>query len=232
MNARAEAAPARVYVWEFPVRLTHWTIVLSVLVLAGTGIYIGGPFLTVAGEAGDHFVTGTIRVIHFYAAIAFALAVLARVIWMFMGNRYARWSQFVPVSQERRRGIVETLRFYLFLRRDPPAVAGHNPLAGATYVAVFGLYFLEILTGLTLYSASAPVGSPFGIFSAFIPIVGGLQTARYIHHITMWLLLGFVAHHVWSSIEVALVERNGIIESMVTGYKTGVPDEEAKSRDQ
>ena len=230
MSTHAEAAPARVYVWEFPVRLTHWTIALSIVLLAATGIYIGNPFLTVAGEARDHFVTGTIRVIHFYAAIAFALAVVARVVWMFMGNRYARWSQFIPVEKGRRKGIWETLQFYLFLRRNPPAVAGHNPLAGAAYVAVFGLYFIEILTGLTMYSASAPVGSPFRAFSVLMPIIGGLQTARFIHHVVMWLILGFVAHHIWSSIEVSLVEENGTIESIVTGYKVGVPDEEAATR--
>ena len=230
MTTHAEAAPNRVYVWEFPVRLTHWTIALSIVLLAATGIYIGNPFLTVAGEATDHFVTGTIRVIHFYAAIAFALAVVARVAWMFMGNRYARWRQFLPIEKDRRKGILETLQFYLFLRRDPPPVAGHNPLAGAAYLVVFGLYFMEILTGLTMYAASAPVGSPFRAFSVLMPIFGGLQSARFLHHVVMWLILGFVAHHIWSSIEVSMVERNGTIESIVTGYKHGVPDEEARDR--
>ncbi|NNF27251.1 MAG: Ni/Fe-hydrogenase, b-type cytochrome subunit [Gemmatimonadetes bacterium] len=230
MSTHAEVAPSQVYVWEFPVRLTHWVIALSIVLLAGTGIYIGNPFLTVAGEATDHFVTGTVRIIHFYAAIAFALAVVARVVWMFMGNRYARWRQFVPVEKVRRRGLLETLQFYLFLRRNPPAVAGHNPLAGAAYIVVFGLYFVEILTGLTMYAASAPVGSPFRAFAALMPIFGGLQSARFIHHVVMWLILGFVAHHIWSAIEVALVERNGTIESIVTGYKNGVPEEEVAER--
>ena len=33
----------RVYVWEWPVRLAHWGVVLSIAVLAVTGIYIGQP---------------------------------------------------------------------------------------------------------------------------------------------------------------------------------------------
>ena len=41
----------RVYVWEWPVRLTHWAIVLSIAVLAVTGITIGYPLLIVRGPA-------------------------------------------------------------------------------------------------------------------------------------------------------------------------------------
>ena len=46
--------PARLvctYVWQIPVRITHWLIALSIVVLSVTGLYIGHPFMTVAGEA-------------------------------------------------------------------------------------------------------------------------------------------------------------------------------------
>ena len=33
-----------VYVWELPVRVAHWTIALSLFVLAATGFAIGHPF--------------------------------------------------------------------------------------------------------------------------------------------------------------------------------------------
>jgi Ni/Fe-hydrogenase 1 B-type cytochrome subunit len=59
------------YVWELPVRVTHWLIVVSIAVLAVTGYYIGDPFIAVSGPARDHFVMGTMRVIHLYAAIVF-----------------------------------------------------------------------------------------------------------------------------------------------------------------
>ena len=48
--ARADDQLVRVYVWEIPVRVTHWVIVLSILILSVTGFYIGHPFMTVAGE--------------------------------------------------------------------------------------------------------------------------------------------------------------------------------------
>ena len=32
-----------IYVWEVPVRVTHWLIVLSIVVLGATGLYIHAP---------------------------------------------------------------------------------------------------------------------------------------------------------------------------------------------
>ena len=51
----------RVYVWQWPVRLTHWLNAYSILVLALTGFYIGHPFITVSGPAGQHFVMGWVE---------------------------------------------------------------------------------------------------------------------------------------------------------------------------
>jgi hypothetical protein len=94
----------RVYVWQLPVRITHWLIAGSILVLSVTGFYIGTPFIIVSGPAGQHFVMGTIKVIHYYAAIVFTLAVGVRLLWMFMGNKYSRWDKFLPVRERRLRG--------------------------------------------------------------------------------------------------------------------------------
>ena len=222
-NRAAHAVPSsdlvRVYVWEWPVRVTHWLIALSIVVLAVTGIYIGRPFLVVPGAATYPFVTGTVKVVHSYAAIVFTLAVFSRIVWMFLGNSYARWENFIPVRSHRRKGLVSTLEFYLFLLRKPPGYVGHNPLAGLTYSLVFVLYLVMIATGFTLYSVSARVSSPMHAFQFLIPLFGGAQTARFLHHVVMWLLLGFAVHHVYSSILMSQVEANATVESIVSGYK-------------
>ena len=219
-----ESRRIRVRVWELPVRIAHWCIVFSLLVLAATGFYIGHPFISVSGMARDHFVMGTIKVIHFYAAIVFTLAVLSRLAWMFMGNRYARWNQFIPTSRRRLHNMYESLRFYLFIRRDPPPVIGHNALAGAAYSVIYGICLVMIGTGLAMYAPQAPVGSPMRWFAFLIPFFGGLPTARLIHHIGMWLLLAFMVHHVYSSILVSAVEHNATIESIVSGNKFVTPE--------
>jgi Ni/Fe-hydrogenase 1 B-type cytochrome subunit len=218
----AAAAPAdivRVYVWEAPVRITHWLIALSILVLAATGLYIGHPFLIVTGEARQHFVMGWVKVVHAYTGYVFMASVLARIIWMFTGNKYAHWDKFIPVHANRRRGLWPTLKFYLFAMRKPPGFVGHNPLAGLTYTFVFGLYLVAILTGLALRGANADVESPARAFAALAPLFGGLQMARWIHHGVMWLLLGFAVHHVYSAILMSTVEANATIESIFSGHK-------------
>jgi Ni/Fe-hydrogenase 1 B-type cytochrome subunit len=215
----------RVYVWELPVRVTHWLIFASILVLSATGIYIGHPFVMVTGEARRHFLMGTMRVIHFYAAIVFTLSVFARIVWMFVGNEYSKWNKFIPVRAKRRRGIWPTVKFYLFGLRKPPGFIGHNPVAGITYTLIFGLYFVMIGTGLALYAVSAPVGSPLRVFQGLAPLFGGLYVARWIHHIVMWLLLGFMVHHIYSAVLMSNVEANATVESIFSGYKFVPPED-------
>ncbi len=208
-----------VYVWELPVRVTHWLIFGAIAVLAATGFYISDPFITVSGRATDHFIMGTVKVVHFYAAIVFVVSILARIGWMFTGNRYSRWRQFLPTNRLRLRQLVKTLKFYLFLTKEPPGAVGHNALAGATYTVVYLVYFLMIATGFALYSQSAAVGSTMRAFRFLIPLLGGLQSARWIHHVGMWLLIAFPFHHVYSALMVSVVEGNATTESIFSGYK-------------
>jgi len=226
-SAETEGPLVCVRVWDHVVRSTHWIIALSIAVLAVTGLYIGHPFLLAPGPAGDHFVMGTTKVVHFYAAIAFTLAVLARIAWMFLGQGHARWREFLPVDRDRRVGLWHALQFYMFMRKRPDPAIGHNPAAGFTYVGVFGLYLVMIATGLGLYAANASVGSPFRSFEFLLLLAGDAQTATWIHHVVMWLLLGFVVHHVYSAVLTAVVERNGVIDSIVSGNKW-VPASEAR----
>ncbi|MBW2697237.1 MAG: Ni/Fe-hydrogenase, b-type cytochrome subunit [Deltaproteobacteria bacterium] len=220
----------RVYVWEVPVRLSHWLIVVSLLVLSVTGLYIGNPFIPVSGEATQHFVMGTMKSIHFVAAMVFTLSVVWRIVWMFVGNPYARWSEFLPVSKRRLVGIWNTIAFYTFLHRDSPAFVGHNPLAGAVYTVVFGLFAVMIATGLALSAANAHMNSMLSGFQFLIPLCGGLQMARFIHHVGMWLLLGFAAHHFWSAFLVGTVERSSLLDSIFSGYKVLTPDVARRAR--
>jgi Ni/Fe-hydrogenase 1 B-type cytochrome subunit len=225
MTPTPESRIVKVYVWEAPVRITHWLIALAIVVLSVTGFYIGTPFIAVPGRAGDHFVMGWMKVIHGYAAYVFIAAVLARIIWMFTGNKYAHWDKFIPVHRSRLRALWPTFRFYVFALRKPPGFVGHNPLAGLAYVLVFGLYFLAIITGLIMRGASADADSTLRSFVSLAPLFGGLYGARWVHHVVMWLLLGFAVHHVYSSVLMSTVEANATVESMFSGNKF-VPEED------
>ena len=207
---------ALVKVWELPVRIIHWTIFTSVVMLSLTGFYIGNPFVDVESEAG--FFMGWVKAQHALFAWIFIAAIIARIIWMFTGNRWARWDQFIPTTAYRRRGIRGSLRYYLFLRREPPRVVGHNPLAGMTYTILFLMFAVQIFTGLALKSLDAP-GTYLSTIAGWVFDVAPIAVVRSFHHIIMWLTWGFVVHHFYSAILIDWEEKNGILSSIVTGWK-------------
>jgi len=224
VNAMAETSKRkvtleRVYVWELPVRLTHWLLFFSILVLSATGYYIGHPFISVPGPARDHFVMGTVRAIHLYTAIVFTLATLVRIYWFFAGNQYARLADFIPVSLRRLRSLGRTFLYYSFVRHDPDEYAGHNALAGASYAIIFVVYLVLIATGLALYTVVASASSPFQIFDFLVPLFGGLQMARLIHHIGMWIVLIFAVVHIYFVLLSSIIEHIGTFDSIFSGYK-------------
>src|SRR5579863_2730959 len=85
-----ELFAGRKYVWEFPVRLSHWVNAIAIAALFVTGLYIATPILAPGGEAANHFVMGKFRMLHFAFGLALLLGVLLRVYWFFVGNNYAR----------------------------------------------------------------------------------------------------------------------------------------------
>jgi len=209
----------RLYVWELPVRLTHWVIFFAIVILAATGYYIGNPFISVPGAATSHFVMGTVRAVHLYTAIIFAMAVLVRIYWLFVGNSYARLSQFIPMSRQRLQNLWRTLLYYSFIRHDPDDYPGHNALGAGSYAMIFAVYLIMIATGLALYTAIASAGSPFQVFDFLVPLFDGLQMARLIHHIGMWVVLVFVIMHIYFVFLSSIVEHIGTFDSIFSGYK-------------
>jgi Ni/Fe-hydrogenase 1 B-type cytochrome subunit len=215
----ADQVKQTVHVWELPVRITHWVNVLSILTLSLTGYYISNPFFGTRGPAVNEYLMGTIRFIHFVVAFVFTTSVLFRLYWAFVGNRYARWSQFAPVGRGRRRALGRMLGYYTFLRREPPAEIGHNPLAGLTYIGIYVLFVLQIATGFALYSLPAS-GGFWKVAFGWIIVLFGAPSVRLAHDLMMFLLIAFTIHHVYSAVLIDIEERSGLVSSIVTGYKT------------
>ena len=209
-----------VYVWELPVRLTHWVTVISIGVLTVTGIYIATPFVGTSGPAVNQYLMGTMRFIHFLTAFVFTASVLLRIYWAFAGNTYARWPQFLPLSARRRRGIRKMLAYYVFVRRHPPDEIGHNALAGMTYLVVFTLFLLQIITGFTLYALPFERGAFWPTLFGWIIVAFGTQPVRLVHDLIMWLLLAFTIHHVYSAILIDSEEHSSLLSSIITGWKS------------
>lgn len=217
----SEVAPRKdIYVWELPVRITHWVNVITIGILVVTGLYIETPFIITNGLASNQYLMGSMRFIHFVAAFVFTVSVLFRVYWAFVGNTYANWRQIIPSKAARRRGMRRMLAFYLFLRRNAPAVVGHNPLAGSAYMILLILFVLQIITGFALYSLPFDHGTFWPIAFGWIIVIFGAQPVKLVHDIIMWLILAFVVHHVYTAILIDIEERSGLMSSIFTGFKS------------
>jgi Ni/Fe-hydrogenase 1 B-type cytochrome subunit len=215
-------APVRVYVWELPVRVSHWFIFLPVVVLSFTGYYMHNPFIV--GKGSTAFMMGTVRFTHLVAGFVFISAFLLRLYWFFVGNSWSNWRAFVPLHRRQWRGMGGMVAYYSFLRRDLLHHVGHNALAAVTYLVMFVLMLIEILTGLALYSqvrASTVLNAIIG----WLPRLIDIQNLRLMHFCIMFSFFIFVIHHVYSAVLVSWEERNGLIESIFTGYKF-VPSDE------
>jgi Ni/Fe-hydrogenase 1 B-type cytochrome subunit len=201
------------YVWQVPVRLTHWVNVLAILVLSATGLYIGNPFLS-----GSVSLMAWVRGVHRITAYVFIGSLALRTYWAFAGNRWASWRELFPYFwRDGRRGMIQTFLYYTFLRRQPPGAVGHNPMAGLAYSAVVALMFLEVATGFALQSLGG-TGWRTVAFGWVFSLVGP-QSVRLVHHMIMWMLLGFMVHHVYSSLLMDAEEKNGLMTSIFSGYK-------------
>jgi len=206
----------RVYVWELPVRVSHWFIFLLVIVLSFTGYYMHNPFIV--AQSGTTFLMATIRFLHEVAGFVVSAAFLLRLYWFFMGNSWANWRAFMPVHRRQWRGMGRMVAYYSFLRKDLVHQVGHNALAGVTYLLMFTFMLIEIITGLTLYTQVRGKWALGWLFN-WVPGVFDIQHIRLTHFCVMFAFFAFVIHHVYSAVLVSWEERNGLIESIFTGYK-------------
>lgn len=181
MSASLPATPSGqpVKVWDGFVRLFHWSLVAIVAL---------NLFIL---EEGD--------VAHRWLGYVAAGGVLARLVWGFVGSRYARFSDWFP-TPARLRAHLGALR-----RGEPEIHLGHNPLAG-----------LMILTLLSLLLALAVSGWLMGTDAYF-----GVEWVEELHEGLANGLQGLVALHVLAALLMGRKLRQPLIRAMVTGYKKG-----------
>lgn len=207
-----------VYLWGWPIRVMHWTVVLALLVLVVTGLYIGKPYFMTGGEASSHFLMGWVRFAHFTAAAVLVMTAIVRTYWLFMGNRYERLAALFPVRPRDWANLVRMVKFYLMIKPEQaPRYLGHNPLQQLSYTAIYFVAAIMVITGFALYGQSNPGGAIFTMTNWIGPLLGGMQVVRFVHHVLMWAFLIFIPIHVYLAIRADNLERTGVISSIVSG---------------
>lgn len=215
------------YVWQYPLRLVHWGIVISIGVLSFTGYYIHDPFII--GQIKWPFLMGTFRFVHEAFGMIFIALFLTRIYLFFQGNRWERWRRYVPLRAEQWKEMVKVAKFYLFILPKPVSRIGHNALAALSYCVLYLLVLVEIVTGLTMYNwldHNAVVAPLVG----WIPSLINIQNIRLIHFFLMFVFICFGIFHVHLAMLISREEKHGLMDSIFIGYKV-VPVKELEEDD-
>ena len=207
-----------VYLWRWPLRVTHWISAACIVALAITGLYIGSPYMSTWGEASGHFLMGKVRFAHFLAAAIIVGAAILRMYWLFAGGRYASWRALFPVYPRDWRNLVRMVKHYLLVHQERmPHYLGHHPLQQLSYTIIYLIVIVQVLTGFSLYGLADPGGLIHGLFDWVGRALGGYQNARFLHHALTWLLVTFIPLHVYLAFRADVVEREGEMSSIFSG---------------
>ena len=183
----------RVSVWSQWMRLAHWSIALSVLVLMVTGWLVANA-PSVAAGAGD---------LHGYAA-SVLMAGLALRIWLLFSDRgVGGWEALVP-SGTNLPAMKQMLIFYFTLGRSPlPAWYGHNPL----WVPLYAMLYLFLV-----------VMAFSGLFMQEHPLFAGIYLPS-IHRAFAGIITGLALFHILTVILQDIRGKRGDVSAMLNGYK-------------
>lgn len=164
---KPERAPAtrKVLVWDAPVRVFHWLMVLS----------FAAAYFTAESERW--------RLVHATLGYTMVGLVAFRVAWGLVGTRYARFSSFV-------RGPAAIASYVRgLIRGRPEHHVGHNPAGALAIIALLGLTLVVTAAGWATYNE---VGGKWleelheGAANVMLAVVGvhvaGVLIGTWLHH--------------------------------------------------
>jgi Ni/Fe-hydrogenase 1 B-type cytochrome subunit len=222
-HPRMRMGPAiAVYVWQYPLRLVHWGLVISIGVLSFTGYYIHNPFIV--GQLQHPFLMAWFRFVHESFGMAFLAFFLLRFYLFFAGDRWTRWRAMVPLRKAQWKEMIEVMKFYAFIRPTPVSKVGHNAIAAFSYIGIYALVLVEIITGLVMYNWLLH-SAILGFFVGWVPRLISLPNIRLIHFFLMFVFIAFGIFHVHLCLVVSAAEKRGLLDSIFTGYKIIPVDE-------
>jgi len=208
------------YVFSPFLRIFHWIMVLCIITLFFTGLYITKP---ISGGVGGEPTFGAmilslnmIRNIHFVAAFILTASFILKI-YGFIINKGDR---LFPRVWEKSfwLGMMDVSRHYMLIQPTHKPYL-RNSLARMSYVGLYSMVLVEILTGFAMYFMVNPNGGGAHLFGWINPMVGGEFTVHLIHHYVAWMIILFAIGHVYMVIRSDFMEGEGEVSSMFSGVK-------------
>lgn len=181
------------YVWPIYTRIIHWLIALSftfAFILSLNERYLN---------------------LHVAVGIIFGLMLVYRIIWGFVGPRYATFNTFKLSLAELKFYFVEKIQ-----NRWREIPAGHNPASSWFTLIVLGLGSVISITGLLLYGIQEGKGY-LGFLNDHYYM--HMDTLYNIHTYSSYILLAWVIMHISGVLIEQFYHRTNMAFAMITGYK-------------
>lgn len=189
----AEKTNKKILIWDLPVRLFHWGLVVLLAVSY------------VTGQAGGDWMK-----LHFWSGYAILTLLLFRIAWGFIGSTTARFSDFV-------KGPGACLAYLKGLSRGQRSFdIGHNPAGGAMVIVL--LFAMLIQVGAGLFSADTDMGLFSGPLANLIPDKWVDRLTSF-HSSWVNVLLVLIGLHVLAAIVYLVWKRQNLIGAMFSGHK-------------
>ena len=187
----------KIYVWDLPLRIFHWGLVICVLGSIITGSLGGNSFVW-------HFRFG-------YCVIGL---LAFRIVWGFAGSTYSRFSSFPPSPGKAIAYLKGEPSTDLPPGQMPQAQLGHNPLGAFSVYAILLALIFQVSTGLFANDAIMWDGPLRNYVSNDTSDL--LTTLHKINRIVLLVLIGLhlaaMAFYTW-------VKKEPLVGAMVSGYK-------------
>jgi cytochrome b len=184
----------RMKVWDLPVRLFHWAIVLLILA-AWVTQYINRMDL------------------HMWIGEGILTLLLFRIVWGFVGSDTARFTRFL-------RSPVAALRHLAHLRRrEPDREIGHNAAGGWMVLVMLALIGVQAGTGLFSNDDSDTEGPLMHLISK-----DQSDWLSHIHYLNFKAIEAVIVLHVLAIVAYAVLKRQNLVRPMVTGTKLMAED--------
>lgn len=193
----ATAGVGTTAVWDLPLRLFHWSLVLSVI----------GAFVTIK-------VGGGWMAWHMRFGYVILTLLLFRLVWGFIGGRHARFADFI-VSPG-------TLLRYLRGRPGQVVSPGHNPLGSLSVIAMIVLFLTQATLGLFSNDDIFTEGPLAHLISK-----EASDAATGLHKLGENLLLALVALHLAAIAFYRFARGQRLVRAMISGRKDDQPAEPA-----
>jgi cytochrome b len=180
-------------VWDLFIRIFHWSLVVSF-----TAAYL-------AAEYGYDE-------IHEWLGYFISLLVMARIVWGFVGSKYARFSTFVfPISDYFKNFKALTTNSH------EKHYLGHNPLGGAMVFALLAGLMGLVVSGLILLGWSEYTGPVWAMNMSISEGLGDIM--KQVHYILPVVMLFLIGAHILGVFLAMKQHGENLIRSMLHGYK-------------